>query len=160
MRQHISFAFCLTSRGRLCLDRMSSCSLIGLSHGGGWGCVCGVGDLLFFHMKDQLLTFHLSYSNSPLPRPPQSSSSHTVFNFSVFFKNYYTLIILLMQLQCADAYCNQRLSERMSHPLLSSTFCTANQTISMGMCDASSTATTEHFHSNGFNCCPFVVFWL
>lgn len=49
---YISFAWCATSRGWLCLGRMSSCSLIGLSHVGVWG-----GRRMFFHMKDQLSTF-------------------------------------------------------------------------------------------------------
>ena len=34
---YVPFACCLTSRGRPCPGRMSSCSLIGLSHGGGRG---------------------------------------------------------------------------------------------------------------------------
>lgn len=86
-------AFYLTRRGRPCLDRMSSCLLIGLSHGGGWACVGWGTCRMLFRMNNQFLTFHLSNSSSPLP-------SSSVFLLSDWFKSlcfFISIIIMMMK---------------------------------------------------------------
>lgn len=65
---------------------------------------------MFFHMKDQLPTFHLSHCNLPLSSPLSLSFPRTVLN--LLSPSFWS------RSNSADAGCNQRLPERMNHPLL------------------------------------------
>lgn len=83
--RYVLFACCLTSRGRPCLGRMSSCSLIGLSHGGGrggmewwwWGVAGSTG--CFSTWKTNYPPF-TSRTATYLSHPPSVSPSPALFS--------------------------------------------------------------------------------